>query len=316
VPARVVDIAGIPIALRATDDERGAILDALTAGWRESREAGVATLSVDAVAVDPPDAPAHSEMFGIRFWADGTGCVVAARSMVIDITDRVANAHLPDLGDAVLLEGCGYLPLGWLLSRHGRFMVHGAAIERDGTALLLLGNSGAGKSTLAAAALDAGWDALSDDLTILESSGVESPGLGPPGTGLLVHGVHKAPAIPAEIGGELVERAPLLGDPRERVRLEREVLTGGGHRLGGVVLIVHADSADGSLRALRGHQVLPLLLQSFAGTVEPNRRGAFFPTATRVCRLPLWELGHSTDAATRRARAAYHLDQIAGSTPR
>jgi hypothetical protein len=303
VPARVVDIAGVPIVLRATDDERGAILDTLATGFVATMASGVATLSVDAVPTPSPTEVAHSELFGVRFWQTGTGCVIAGRSMVIDISDSASHAHLPDLDDALLLEGCGYLPLGWMLAGHRRFMVHGAAVERDGTALLLLGNSGAGKSTLAAAALDAGWRALSDDLTILE----------PTGAGSLLHGVHKAPAIPAEIGGQLVERATHLGDPRERVGLAPDVLTQGGHRIGGVLLIVHADSPSGSLRALRGHEVLPLLMQSFAGSVEPARRAAFFSTATQVCRLPLWELGHSTDPAVRRARAAHHLDVIASA---
>ena len=169
--------------------------------------------------------------------------------------------------------------------------------------MLLLGNSGAGKSTLAAAALDAGWRALSDDLTIVE----------PTEAGLRVHGVHKAPAIPAEIGGQLVESATLLDDPRDRVGVSRDVLTQGGHAVRGVVLIVHADEPSGSLRTLRGHEVLPLLLQSFAGSIEPTRRSTFFPTATQLCRLPLWELGHATDPTTRRARAAYHLDVIANT---
>jgi hypothetical protein len=303
VPARVVDIAGVPVALHATDEGRAAILHALVAGFAPSEESSVATVAVDAVETAPPDQAAHSELFGIRFWQTGSGCVIAARSMVIDVDDGLARAHLPDMGDAPLLEGCGYLPLAWMLAGHGRFMVHGAAVERDGTALLLLGNSGAGKSTLAAAALESGWRVLSDDLTIVA----------PSRTGLRLHGVHKAPAIPAEIGGQLVERATSLGDPRERVGLSRDVLTEGGHPVAGVVLIVHADSPGGSLRRLRGHEVLPLLLQSFAGSIEPARRSAFFPTATELCRLPRWELGHATEPTVRRAHAAHHLDEIASS---
>jgi hypothetical protein len=289
--------------LRATDDERLAVLDPLSAGCTTTAAPPIATLSVDAVETPAPASDPHSELFGVRFWQTDTGCVIAGRSMVIEIGDSVSTAHLPDLADALLLESCGYLPIAWMLAGHGRFMVHGAAVARDGAALLLLGNSGAGKSTLAAAALDAGWRALSDDLTILESAS----------SGFVVHGVHKAPAIPAEIGGLHVARATHLGDLRERVGLERDVLTTGGHRLGGVVLIVHADSPAGSLRALRGHEVLPLLMQSFAGSVERARRAFFFPAAAQVCQLPLWELGHATDPTTRREHAARHLDQIAAT---
>ena len=300
MPDRVIDIAGVPIALRATDEGRGAVLDTLSAGFATTTAPPVATLSVDATATEPPASAEHSELFGVRFWQTDAGCVIAGRSMVIEVADSVSDAHLPDLGDALMLESCGYLPIAWMLAGHRRFMVHGAAVERDGVALLLLGNSGAGKSTLAAAALDAGWHALSDDLTILAPE--DRSGTEPDGSGFVVFGVHKAPAIPAEIGGLHVERATHLGDPRERVGLGRDVLTTGGHRLGGVVLIVHADSADGSLRPLRGHQVLPLLMQSFAGSVEHARRASFFSTAAQVCTLPLWELGHSTDPSVRRER--------------
>ena len=60
--------------------------------------------------------------------------------------------------------------LAWL---HGRLPVHGASlVQRDG-AVLMLGWSGAGKSTLTAAMAAAGWDILSDDMSIL--SGAEDP---------------------------------------------------------------------------------------------------------------------------------------------
>src|SRR6185436_12109480 len=105
--------------------------------------------------------------------------------------------------------------------------------------------------------------------------------------------------------------APHRDDPRLRATLPRTVLTGGGHRLAGVVLITHADAADGSLAPASGHQALPLLLQSFAGTVDPTLRAAFFPTARALDRLPIWDLGHAADPTLRRERAAHHLERCA-----
>ena len=45
--------------------------------------------------------------------------------------------------------------------------LHGAVVERNGRALVLLGASGAGKSTLCAALIIGGWRLLSDELTLI-----------------------------------------------------------------------------------------------------------------------------------------------------
>jgi len=83
--------------------------------------------------------------------------------------------------------------------------------------------------------------------------------------------------------------------------------------LEGVVLITHADDPDGSLDRVGGHQVLPALMQSFAANIDPRFRSAYFTTATGLCRLPLWQLGHAADAAARRRRAAHHLEVCAAT---
>jgi hypothetical protein len=48
---------------------------------------------------------------------------------------------------------------------------HGAALERNGRAILLLGEKGAGKSTAAAMLLQSGWSLVSDDLVRLKQDG-------------------------------------------------------------------------------------------------------------------------------------------------
>jgi hypothetical protein len=49
----------------------------------------------------------------------------------------------------------------------GATVLHAACAARDGQALMFVGDSGAGKSTLSAALGHAGWDVLSDDITII-----------------------------------------------------------------------------------------------------------------------------------------------------
>lgn len=66
----------------------------------------------------------------------------------------------------------------------GATTVHGAAVADGHSALVLLGQSGAGKSTLSAALGHAGWDILSDDISILWD--VEAPVVAPATTGVCV----------------------------------------------------------------------------------------------------------------------------------
>ncbi|MGN6820490.1 MAG: hypothetical protein ACTHJR_17670 [Sphingomonas sp.] len=77
-------------------------------------------------------------------------------------------AHVPILGEILSRR---VLPRLALL--HDRFPVHAASLARDDGAVLLFGPSGAGKSTLTAAMAAAGWDIMSDDMSVL--SGADDP---------------------------------------------------------------------------------------------------------------------------------------------
>jgi len=59
--------------------------------------------------------------------------------------------------------------LNWCVSSHAHqyLVVHAAAVEKLGLALLLPGQPGAGKSTLCAALVSRGWRLLTDELTLL-----------------------------------------------------------------------------------------------------------------------------------------------------
>ena len=60
--------------------------------------------------------------------------------------------------------------LNWCVSSHCHqyLIVHAAAVERHGAALVLPGPPGSGKSTLCAGLVSRGWRLLSDELTLLE----------------------------------------------------------------------------------------------------------------------------------------------------
>lgn len=60
--------------------------------------------------------------------------------------------------------------LNWSVSNHCHqyLIVHSAAVEKSGCALLLPGPPGSGKSTLCAGLISRGWRLLSDELTLLD----------------------------------------------------------------------------------------------------------------------------------------------------
>ncbi len=59
--------------------------------------------------------------------------------------------------------------LNWVISSHAHdcLVLHAAAVERDGHALVLAAEPGSGKSTLCAALVHRGWRLLSDELTLV-----------------------------------------------------------------------------------------------------------------------------------------------------
>ncbi|MFO1193801.1 MAG: HprK-related kinase A [Rhodoferax sp.] len=68
--------------------------------------------------------------------------------------------------------------LNWVISSHAHdhLVVHAAAVERGGRALMLVADPGSGKSTLCAALVHQGWRLLSDELALVNlATGLLTP---------------------------------------------------------------------------------------------------------------------------------------------
>lgn len=74
----------------------------------------------------------------------------------------------------VFLMGSG---LGALLMQRGLLVLHGNAVEIDGTCVLCVGPSGIGKSTAAAGLLRRGFQVISDDVCAINAQGQVIPGI-------------------------------------------------------------------------------------------------------------------------------------------
>jgi hypothetical protein len=295
---RVVDIAGVAVELRADDAPRARALADAVAGFELTTVAPVVSLRLGAVPRPAPPRPPDDERFGRRLWLLPGGAQVAAGDDVgLVVRGDRAEGWLGEGGDAESFEPLVGLALCWLLAREGRYLLHGAAVALDGHAIIALGHSGAGKSSLGLAALDGGLELLTDDLAVVEPRGGE----------LLVHGVHQAPAPPRELGGALLDGTTGRGDHRQRARLDVGLLTPGPRTLTGVVLVGHSDEVSGELERRPGHDAMPLLLQSFVALADPAHRAPYLPVAAWLASLPVWRLGHGTDASTRRRTSAEHL---------
>jgi HprK-related kinase A len=72
--------------------------------------------------------------------------------------------------------------LNWCVAGHAHqyLMLHAAALERNGRAVILPGDPGAGKSTLTAALMLSGWRLLSDEITLVDRDDASLVGLARP----------------------------------------------------------------------------------------------------------------------------------------
>jgi len=295
-----VDVGGVVIAFGATDEIRAGIAASVLAGFPATTGSPVVSLSIDGHAVVAPVGTPRDEHRGIRMWVADDGITVAIRDVVGTAVGAHIEIHVPHCGAAAAVEAIAPVLLGWVLAEHDRYLLHGAAVASGEATLLVLGSSGSGKSTLVAAAVEHGWRALSDDMVVVDLVD------GSP----RVHGLHRVPAVPIEIGGPVVGAGTPLHDPRRRAELSRSLLSSQGGRAVGTVLVAHGASGEGELRAVAKHEVVMSLLQSYAGMFDPQRRARFLPVAECVGALPAWRIGHTLNPELRRAHVGVVLARL------
>lgn len=307
----VVDIAGVPVAVEATETWLRRAFDAAVLA-EPCGDEPQATVTLHDRPADIPDRPPDHERHGVELWlSPGGGIVARLAALVIAVSGREAVAAVPDEASAELLEPLSYLLLCWLLAPVDRHVLHAAAVDAGPGALLVLGHTGSGKSTTVIAALEAGWPALSDDLVAIEHR---------PGCEVLAHGIRQPPAAPLDIGGALLTSGIPLEDVRNRSEVRADVLSAGGRPVVGLVLVGHSDSAGGALARVAGHEVVGMVVQSFPGVVDAALRERFLPVAAALSRMPVWRLGHSSRPERRREVAVRLLercrDEISGAERR
>lgn len=299
----VVDVAGLPVVIDAPTPALATIARAAVAGFPEVDGAdrrGAVRMRVDRRVARRPDRAPDDEGGGFEYWVGPDGPTVATGSAIVQVVGDRVTAHVPDPADDAGAEGLVAVALAWVLAGHGRFVVHAGAIAWGPDAYLVPGPSGAGKSTLAAVAMEHGWRVLADDLVVVTSDRAS----------LRVHGLHRAPAVPGEIGGPVVATGVPIGDPRARVALTSEVLDAMAGTLVGTIVVGHADGPQTTVSPLPAARVVPRLLASFGANADPARRAAFFSVARRVGELPAWSLAHGADPGARRDGAAAALRRV------
>jgi hypothetical protein len=298
----VVDLADVAVGIRSDDHLLPTGIAVLVEQLPVCpRRADVVIRHVDTAPARPTRAPDHA-VERLEIWVEDDGLVVG------DVTGACAH-----LGDSLAVVGGGgpraangfhalfLFAVTHVLARHDRFVLHAASVAApDGGARLVLGGSGSGKSTLAAAALERGWRVLGDDMVVLR----------PRSSGLDVQGVPRTIAVPSDVGSGLGGDQMEL-DPRGRVAVSAARLTPGWFPVQEVLLVGHADTAEGSTEPAEPHEVVRMAVASFASAVSPTLLRRFLATAAAAGRIPARHVRHGSDPPTRLAAAAALLQTAA-----
>lgn len=125
---------------------------------------------------ETPDAEPYARLYraeaGYWLWLDRAGWT--------QIETRGPRITVSGSGDSVATEERLWtIPTAVCLLHRGDLVLHAAAVEVDGHAILFAAPGGAGKSTLAAAFVQAGYRLLSEDVTCVKMAGEPSVIPGP-----------------------------------------------------------------------------------------------------------------------------------------
>lgn len=299
----MITMAGVAIALEASDEPRWAALDALFGTCRASTDAPRVTVALGATPPDAPSGEPAVRFSDVELWFTDHGAITRhASGLVVRRDGGSIRAGGPDSGidlprafrrsvQHVLVDA---------LADHGRHALHAAAFARHDRAVVVLGDTGAGKSTLAIGAAGAGWSVLTDDISWLSVTP----------DGLAVTGFPKPLHVPADLRAQVPDAATrLVGDVRGRYISARGLTSDDVPRqLMGVVEVRHG-LGDGALAPLPpGPHLMAMAIASFPLQDDPARTKQFFPVAARLGRLPAVTLSHAADPDVRAERAATLLD--------
>ena len=213
-------VLGVPVVFQSTDAAVIRIAEAAYGAWR--------------VLFDRPDLIAGDRV-RIRVFVEDVDAAVPARpAMVYRLADpdRVVLRTRGCVGvtDVARRDGVAWVDPALVADREtfrygvleamtqsiltflDRTPLHAAAIERDGTALLLAGPSGSGKSTLAYAASQCGFRVLAEDLVFIQS--------GPPLRVWGLPGYLHLPLAARDRFADLAETLPkLLANGKEKIAI-------------------------------------------------------------------------------------------------
>jgi hypothetical protein len=260
-----------------------------------SREQPAVRLAFGGHRVAPPDRSPDESYGALGLWHDEAALSVAYGPSVgarVEAGEGVLGGHAPNV-TRVFHQVAPFM-LASLLAPYGRFVLHAAAIQRDGRAVLVLGGSGAGKSTLILGALENGWSVLSDDL-VLVRAGQSGP---------MVSGIPKALRVPGEV---LRDTGPgwLLynDDSRGRAQLKFDGWDRAWHPVGAVVLVAHGDGDQPQIKSIDVMELLAILMQAMLSRQKPNLR-RYIRIALALTQLPSFILQHSREPENRPTSAA------------
>lgn len=175
------------------------------------------------------------------------------------------------------------VPTALCLMARGDLLIHAAAVDVGGTAVILAAPGRYGKTTLAGAFLQAGHRLLSEDTTCFRVSPAPS--------------VVPGPAI-LRVRPDVYERLDLAGtrmvarDPDRVFLALEEAVRGDGEPvpIGGVVFLRHSDDKM-SMERVPAHRALPdLWTLGFKFPSDADRTRCFRGIAELAAQIPIWNL--------------------------
>ena len=172
------------------------------------------------------------------------------------------------------------------LRQRNRYYLHASGVvDREGKALVFVGESGAGKSTLAFALARHGWSLLGDDGVVLE----------PTAGGIVVHGWRSPLLVSLDLEEFFPEirthrASAMTGDARRRVPVHADSTARA--QLAGLVFV--AQGAPGSLRPCSESSAMLALIRQSPWVLLGDGNSAAHFAALRdiVTSVPLYDFRH------------------------